>query len=211
MKFIRDTRFFLPLECSDAYLLAIVKSVMSEFNYLCCALCSSALMPCDSSHLTKDLSIPLVNQWSTITNNQGDVKLFRRYVLFLWAYYIFINLNIWSLWVNTRHSISKQLLIDAINVQNFDDVFVHPGGVSTVWSNFLPRSVWTLIPKGLMGDRTEMLPGLQQVKMHLTATIFITSSSLQHLKRAKICVVLLLFVALKPFNTIFQSNREHVR
>uniref|UniRef100_A0A665TH15 RUN domain-containing protein 3A n=2 Tax=Echeneis naucrates TaxID=173247 RepID=A0A665TH15_ECHNA len=38
----------------------------------------SALMPCDSSHLVKDLSIPLVNQWSTITNNQGDVKLFRR-------------------------------------------------------------------------------------------------------------------------------------
>ncbi|KAK9535280.1 hypothetical protein VZT92_007669 [Zoarces viviparus] len=38
----------------------------------------SALMPCDSSHLAKDLSIPLVNQWSVITNNQGDVKLFRR-------------------------------------------------------------------------------------------------------------------------------------
>ncbi|XP_056262359.1 RUN domain-containing protein 3A isoform X1 [Pseudoliparis swirei] len=38
----------------------------------------SALMPCDSSHLAKDLSIPLVNQWSTISNNQGDVKLFRR-------------------------------------------------------------------------------------------------------------------------------------
>ncbi|XP_030592220.1 RUN domain-containing protein 3A isoform X3 [Archocentrus centrarchus] len=38
----------------------------------------SALMPCDSSHLAKDLSIPLINQWSTITNNQGDVKLFRR-------------------------------------------------------------------------------------------------------------------------------------
>uniref|UniRef100_A0A1A8MXY0 RUN domain-containing protein 3A n=1 Tax=Nothobranchius pienaari TaxID=704102 RepID=A0A1A8MXY0_9TELE len=38
----------------------------------------SALTPCDSSHLAKDLSIPLVNQWSTITNNQGDVKLFRR-------------------------------------------------------------------------------------------------------------------------------------
>ncbi|MED6264587.1 RUN domain-containing protein 3A, partial [Characodon lateralis] len=38
----------------------------------------SALVPCDSSHLAKDLSIPLINQWSTITNNQGDVKLFRR-------------------------------------------------------------------------------------------------------------------------------------
>ncbi|XP_068434035.1 RUN domain-containing protein 3A isoform X3 [Clinocottus analis] len=38
----------------------------------------SALMPCDSSHLAKDLSIPLVNQWSAISNNQGDVKLFRR-------------------------------------------------------------------------------------------------------------------------------------
>ncbi|XP_074552226.1 RUN domain-containing protein 3A isoform X2 [Halichoeres trimaculatus] len=38
----------------------------------------SALMPCDSSHLAKDFSIPLVNQWSTITTEQGDVKLFRR-------------------------------------------------------------------------------------------------------------------------------------
>ncbi|KAK5856033.1 hypothetical protein PBY51_007656 [Eleginops maclovinus] len=38
----------------------------------------SALMPCDTSHLAKDLSIPLVNQWSTIPNNHGDVKLFRR-------------------------------------------------------------------------------------------------------------------------------------
>ncbi|KAM8845656.1 RUN domain-containing protein 3A isoform 2-T2 [Spinachia spinachia] len=38
----------------------------------------SALMPCDSSHLAKDLSIPLVNQWSVITNNQCDVKLYRR-------------------------------------------------------------------------------------------------------------------------------------
>uniref|UniRef100_A0A8C2ZRC7 RUN domain-containing protein 3A n=1 Tax=Cyclopterus lumpus TaxID=8103 RepID=A0A8C2ZRC7_CYCLU len=39
---------------------------------------ATALMPCDSSHLAKHLSIPLVNQWSTISNNQGDVKLFRR-------------------------------------------------------------------------------------------------------------------------------------
>ncbi|CAG5897318.1 unnamed protein product [Menidia menidia] len=38
----------------------------------------STLMPCDSTNLAKDLSIPLVNQWSAITNNQGDVKLFRR-------------------------------------------------------------------------------------------------------------------------------------
>uniref|UniRef100_A0A8C8M0S6 RUN domain containing 3A n=1 Tax=Oncorhynchus tshawytscha TaxID=74940 RepID=A0A8C8M0S6_ONCTS len=40
----------------------------------------TALIPCDSSHLTKDLSIPLVNQWPSIRgyNNQGDVKLFRR-------------------------------------------------------------------------------------------------------------------------------------
>uniref|UniRef100_A0A4W5PGK9 RUN domain containing 3A n=1 Tax=Hucho hucho TaxID=62062 RepID=A0A4W5PGK9_9TELE len=39
----------------------------------------TALIPCDSSHLTKDLSIPLVNQWPSIQgyNNQGDVKLFR--------------------------------------------------------------------------------------------------------------------------------------
>ncbi|XP_029913558.1 RUN domain-containing protein 3A isoform X4 [Myripristis murdjan] len=37
----------------------------------------SALIPCESSHLAKDLPIPLVNQWSTIKSNQGDVKLFR--------------------------------------------------------------------------------------------------------------------------------------
>lgn len=38
----------------------------------------SSLMPCDASQLSKDLSIPLVNQWCTVANNQGDVKLFRR-------------------------------------------------------------------------------------------------------------------------------------
>ncbi|XP_055008312.1 RUN domain-containing protein 3A isoform X1 [Boleophthalmus pectinirostris] len=38
----------------------------------------SSLMPCDSAQLSKDLTIPLVNQWSTVANNQGDVKLFRR-------------------------------------------------------------------------------------------------------------------------------------
>eukprot|EP00066_Takifugu_rubripes_P013335 XP_011602601.1 PREDICTED: RUN domain-containing protein 3A-like isoform X2 [Takifugu rubripes] len=38
----------------------------------------SALIPCDSSHLSKELSIPLVNEWSAIANNQGEVKLFRR-------------------------------------------------------------------------------------------------------------------------------------
>uniref|UniRef100_A0AAV2KD30 RUN domain-containing protein 3A n=1 Tax=Knipowitschia caucasica TaxID=637954 RepID=A0AAV2KD30_KNICA len=38
----------------------------------------SSLMPCDSAHLSKDLSIPLVNQWSTVANNQGHNKLFRR-------------------------------------------------------------------------------------------------------------------------------------
>lgn len=54
-----------------------MKSVAPEL-FVLCASSSSALMPCDSSHLAKDLSIPLVNQWSTITNNQGDVKLFRR-------------------------------------------------------------------------------------------------------------------------------------
>ncbi|XP_030649592.1 RUN domain-containing protein 3A isoform X1 [Chanos chanos] len=40
----------------------------------------SALIPCESSHLTKDLSIPLVNQWPSIqsVSDQRDVKLFRR-------------------------------------------------------------------------------------------------------------------------------------
>lgn len=61
-------------------LLFKMKSISVEMNHVfLCDSSSSALMPCDSSHLAKDLSIPLVNQWSTITDNQGDVKLFRRY------------------------------------------------------------------------------------------------------------------------------------
>ncbi|XP_044034442.1 RUN domain-containing protein 3A isoform X2 [Siniperca chuatsi] len=40
----------------------------------------TSLIPCDSNHLAKNLSIPLVNQWPTLQpyNNQDDVKLFRR-------------------------------------------------------------------------------------------------------------------------------------
>lgn len=38
----------------------------------------SALIPCDSSHLAKEVSIPLVHDWPTVPNNQGDVQLFRR-------------------------------------------------------------------------------------------------------------------------------------
>ncbi|KAG7507886.1 hypothetical protein JOB18_048003 [Solea senegalensis] len=35
----------------------------------------TSLIPCDSNHLAKNLSIPLVNQWPTL---QGEVKLIRR-------------------------------------------------------------------------------------------------------------------------------------
>ncbi|KAK2820370.1 hypothetical protein Q5P01_023329 [Channa striata] len=40
----------------------------------------TSLIPCDSSHLAKNLPIPLVNQWPTLQpyNNQEDAKLFRR-------------------------------------------------------------------------------------------------------------------------------------
>ncbi|XP_027139138.1 RUN domain-containing protein 3A [Larimichthys crocea] len=40
----------------------------------------TSLIPCDSNHLAKNLSIPLVNQWPALQsyNNQDDVKLFRR-------------------------------------------------------------------------------------------------------------------------------------
>ncbi|KAF3853583.1 hypothetical protein F7725_014271 [Dissostichus mawsoni] len=40
----------------------------------------TSLIPCDSNHLAKNLTIPLVNQWPAIQiyNNQDDVKLFRR-------------------------------------------------------------------------------------------------------------------------------------
>lgn len=42
----------------------------------------TSLIPCDSNHLAKNLTIPLVNQWPAIQiyNNQDDVKLFRRFV-----------------------------------------------------------------------------------------------------------------------------------
>lgn len=41
----------------------------------------TSLIPCDSSHLAKNLSIPLINQWPAMEpyNNQQDVKLFRRF------------------------------------------------------------------------------------------------------------------------------------
>ncbi|XP_016336433.1 RUN domain-containing protein 3A-like isoform X2 [Sinocyclocheilus anshuiensis] len=40
----------------------------------------TGIIPCESSHLVKGLSIPLINQWTTAqaANNQGNVKLFRR-------------------------------------------------------------------------------------------------------------------------------------
>uniref|UniRef100_A0A3Q1FR62 RUN domain-containing protein 3A n=1 Tax=Acanthochromis polyacanthus TaxID=80966 RepID=A0A3Q1FR62_9TELE len=45
----------------------------------------TSLIPCDSSHLAKNLSIPLVNQWPTLEpyNSHEDVKLFRRFVCLL--------------------------------------------------------------------------------------------------------------------------------
>ncbi|KAG1967455.1 RUN domain-containing protein 3A [Pimephales promelas] len=40
----------------------------------------TGIIPCESSHLVKGLSIPLINQWTTAqaANNKGNVKLFRR-------------------------------------------------------------------------------------------------------------------------------------
>ncbi|XP_035000737.1 RUN domain-containing protein 3A [Hippoglossus stenolepis] len=40
----------------------------------------TSLIPCDSNHLAKNLSIPLINQWPVLQpyNNQENVKLFRR-------------------------------------------------------------------------------------------------------------------------------------
>ncbi|KAM3591617.1 uncharacterized protein V6R79_004915 [Siganus canaliculatus] len=40
----------------------------------------TSLIPCDSTHLAKNISIPLVNQWPTLQpyNNQEDGKLYRR-------------------------------------------------------------------------------------------------------------------------------------
>ncbi|XP_051994770.1 RUN domain-containing protein 3A-like [Xyrauchen texanus] len=38
----------------------------------------TGIIPCESSHLIKCLSIPLINQWTQGANNQGNVKVFRR-------------------------------------------------------------------------------------------------------------------------------------
>uniref|UniRef100_A0A4W6DXF5 RUN domain-containing protein 3A n=1 Tax=Lates calcarifer TaxID=8187 RepID=A0A4W6DXF5_LATCA len=40
----------------------------------------TSLIPCDSNHLAKNLSIPLVNQWPSLQpySSQEDIKLFRR-------------------------------------------------------------------------------------------------------------------------------------
>ncbi|MBN3312041.1 RUN3A protein, partial [Atractosteus spatula] len=40
----------------------------------------TGLIPCDSNNLSKEMTIPLVNQWPSLRtyNNQEDVKLFRR-------------------------------------------------------------------------------------------------------------------------------------
>ncbi|MFT7814769.1 RUN domain-containing protein 3A-like [Arapaima gigas] len=40
----------------------------------------TSLIPCDSNHLSKELAIPLINQWppARTFNNQEEVKLFRR-------------------------------------------------------------------------------------------------------------------------------------
>ncbi|XP_013890031.1 RUN domain-containing protein 3A isoform X2 [Austrofundulus limnaeus] len=40
----------------------------------------TSLIPCDSSHLAKNISIPLINQWSTVEPyvSQENMKLFRR-------------------------------------------------------------------------------------------------------------------------------------
>lgn len=45
----------------------------------CFMLIRTSLIPCDSTHLTKNLSIPLINQWPTLEPyNNEEVKLFRR-------------------------------------------------------------------------------------------------------------------------------------
>ncbi|XP_033913176.1 RUN domain-containing protein 3A-like isoform X2 [Acipenser ruthenus] len=40
----------------------------------------TGLIPCDSNHLSKEMTIPLVNQWPSLGafNNEEDVKLYRR-------------------------------------------------------------------------------------------------------------------------------------
>ncbi|XP_010902327.1 RUN domain-containing protein 3A [Esox lucius] len=38
----------------------------------------TSLIPCDSNHLAKNLSIPLINQWQQPYNNHDNGKLFRR-------------------------------------------------------------------------------------------------------------------------------------
>uniref|UniRef100_H2RUH2 RUN domain-containing protein 3A n=1 Tax=Takifugu rubripes TaxID=31033 RepID=H2RUH2_TAKRU len=42
----------------------------------------TSLIPCDPNHLSKNLSIPLINQWPTLEPYNNEVKLFRRSSLF---------------------------------------------------------------------------------------------------------------------------------
>ncbi|MEQ2159305.1 hypothetical protein GOODEAATRI_021524 [Goodea atripinnis] len=63
---------------------ALMEKRLSE--YIATALRDSrttrtSLIPCDSNHLAKNLSIPLINQWPTLEpyNIQDDMKLFRRF------------------------------------------------------------------------------------------------------------------------------------
>lgn len=49
---------------------------------ICFVFIRTSLIPCDSNHLTKNLSIPLINQWPTLEPyNSEEVKLFRRLAL----------------------------------------------------------------------------------------------------------------------------------
>lgn len=56
--------------------------VLDDFWVMYCILMfvRASLIPCDSNHLAKNLSIPLINQWPMLEpyNDQEDIKLFRR-------------------------------------------------------------------------------------------------------------------------------------
>lgn len=52
---------------------------LSDRSAFCVMFIRTSLIPCDSTHLTKNLSIPLINQWPSLEPyNNEEVKLFRR-------------------------------------------------------------------------------------------------------------------------------------
>ncbi|XP_011601023.1 RUN domain-containing protein 3A-like isoform X1 [Takifugu rubripes] len=57
---------------------AVVLELQEQLSTFCVTCDRTSLIPCDPNHLSKNLSIPLINQWPTLEPYNNEVKLFRR-------------------------------------------------------------------------------------------------------------------------------------